>query len=281
MRNTIILSIVLLSSLIFFPHCKNQEKTAKGSILKMETSMGDMTIKLYDETPKHKENFIKLANEGYYDGMLFHRVIKDFMIQAGDPDSKTAKKEQSLGSGGPGFTIEAEFNSNFIHKKGALSAARTGDQMNPEKRSSGSQFYIVQGKAYTDQELNILEEQSKMNQLMPFIKEYIQNPENQSMSDQIQGMQNARDRKGLDSLIMVVTDIVSKEHPDVKMKKYTAEQRELYKTVGGTPHLDGAYTVFGEVLEGIEIVDKIAGVKTGEGDRPIEDVRIISISVVK
>ena len=281
MRNIIILSIVLFSSLIFFPQCKNQEKTAKGSILKMETTMGDMTIKLYEETPKHKENFLKLVNEGYYNGMLFHRVIKDFMIQAGDPDSKTAKKGQALGSGGPGYTVEAEFNSNFIHKKGALSAARTGDQMNPEKRSSGSQFYIVQGKTYTDKEMNIIEEQSKMNQLMPFIKEYLQNPENENISKQIQEKQNARDREGLDSLVLVITEIVLKQHPDVKVIKYTEEQRELYKTVGGTPHLDGAYTVFGEVLEGIEIVDKIAGVTTGAGDRPEEDVKIISISAVK
>ncbi len=281
MRNTIILSSLLFSSLLFFSQCKNQEKAAKGSILKMETSMGDITIKLYDETPQHKENFLKLVNEGYFNGMLFHRVIKDFMIQAGDPDSKTAKKGQSLGSGGPGYTIEAEFNTNLIHKKGALSAARTGDQMNPEKRSSGSQFYIVQGKTYTDEELSIMEEQSKMNQLMPFIREYIQNPENALISKQIQEKQNARDREGLDSLILVVTEIVSKEHPDVKVLKYSDEQRELYKTVGGTPHLDGGYTVFGEVLEGLEIVDKIAVVKTAAGDRPLEDVKIISVTVVK
>ena len=281
MRNTIILSLVLFSSLILFSQCKNQEKTAKGSILKMETSMGVMTIKLYDETPKHKENFLKLANEGYYDGMLFHRVIKEFMIQAGDPDSKTAKKGQALGSGGPGYTVEAEFNPMLFHKKGALSAARTGDQMNPEKRSSGSQFYIVQGKKYTDDELNMMEEQSKMNQLMPFIREYLQNPENENLNKQIQEKNNARDREGLDSLIMVVTEIVSKEHPDVKVKKYTDEQRELYKSVGGTPHLDGGYIVFGEVLEGIEILDKIADVSTDKDDRPIEDVKIISISAVK
>lgn len=281
MRNTIIFSIVLFLSIVFFSQCKNQEKNVKGSILKMETSMGDITIRLYDETPKHKENFLKLANEGYFNGMLFHRVIKDFMIQAGDPDSKTAKKGQKLGNGGPGYTIEAEFNYNLFHKKGALSAARTGDQMNPEKRSSGSQFYIVQGKKYTEQELNILEEQSKMKQLMPFISEYLKNPENESISKQIQEKKMARDREGLDSLIMVVTEIVSKQHPDVKVKKFTDEQRELYKSVGGTPHLDGAYTVFGEVLEGMEILDKIAGVATGSGDRPIEDVKIISISVVK
>ncbi len=281
MRNTIILSIVLFSSLIFFTQCKNQEKTAKGSILKMETTMGDMTIKLYDETPKHKENFLKLVNEGYYNGMLFHRVIKDFMIQAGDPDSKTAKKGQTLGSGGPGYTIEAEFNTKFFHKKGALSAARTGDQMNPEKRSSGSQFYIVQGKTYTEEEMNTMEDRFKMEQLMPFFREYIQDPKNENISKQIQEKNDARDREGLDSMINVVIEIVSKQHPDVKVKMFTSEQRELYQSVGGTPHLDGAYTVFGEVLEGIEIVDKIAGVTTGVGDRPEEDVKIISISAVK
>jgi len=281
MRNTIIFSAVLFSSLLFFSQCKNQEKKAKGSILKMETSMGDMTIMLYDETPKHKENFLKLANEGYYDGMLFHRVIKDFMIQAGDPDSKTAKKDQQLGSGGPGYTIEAEFNPKLFHKKGALSAARTGDQTNPEKRSSGSQFYVVQGVKYTDEQLNVMDEQSKMNKLMPFIREYIQNPDNAEISKQIQEKNNARDREGLDSLIMVVSELVSKEHREIKATKLSDKQRELYKTVGGTPHLDGAYTVFGEVLEGLEILDKIAAVQTDKGDRPIEDVKIISISLVK
>ncbi len=281
MRNTIIFSAVLFSSLLFFSQCKNQEKKAKGSILKMETSMGDMTIMLYDETPKHKENFLKLANEGYYDGMLFHRVIKDFMIQAGDPDSKTATKGQALGSGGPGYTVEAEFNPKLFHKKGALSAARTGDQTNPEKRSSGSQFYVVQGVKYTDEQLNVMDEQSKMNQLMPFIREYIQNPDNAEISKQIQEKNNARDREGLDSLIMVVSELVSKEHREIKATKLSDKQRELYKTVGGTPHLDGAYTVFGEVLEGLEILDKIAAVQTDKGDRPIEDVKIISISLVK
>ncbi|OQX96768.1 MAG: hypothetical protein B6I20_14070, partial [Bacteroidetes bacterium 4572_117] len=209
MRNTIFLTVVLFSGLLFFTQCKNQEKKHKGTILKMKTSMGDMTIKLYDETPKHKENFLKLVNERYFNGMLFHRVIKEFMIQAGDPDSKTAKKDQMLGSGGPGYTIEAEFNANLFHKKGALSAARTGNQANPEKRSSGSQFYIVQGKKFTAEELNIMEQQSKMNSLMPFIMEHIQNPENEAIGKEMQAMNAARNRKGLDSLVMIVADIVS------------------------------------------------------------------------
>ena len=281
MKHKIILSVVLLSSILLFSKCKNQEKNTKGSILKMETTLGTMTIKLYDETPKHKENFLKLANEGYFDGMLFHRVIKDFMIQAGDPDSKTAKKGQSLGSGGPGYTIEAEFNSELIHKKGALSAARTGDQMNPEKRSSGSQFYIVQGTKFTEEQLNSMEEQSKMNKLMPFIREYIQDPKNEKINAEIQEMNKTQNRDGLDSLIKVVTELISKEHPEIKSTKLSDKQKEIYKTIGGTPHLDGSYTVFGEVLEGLDIIDKIAAVSTNGSDRPIEDVKIISVTVVK
>jgi len=281
MRNTIFFSIVLFLTALFFTQCKNQEKKVKGTILKMETSMGEMTIKLYDETPKHKENFLKLANEGYFDGMLFHRVIKEFMVQGGDPDSKTANKGQRLGTGGPGYTIEAEFKANLLHKKGALSAARTGDQMNPEKRSSGSQFYIVQGKKYTDEELKMMEEKSKMEQLMPFVSEFLKNPDNENISKQIQEKQMARDREGFDSLIMVVTEIVSKQYPEVKTKKYTDEQKEVYKTIGGTPHLDGGYTVFGEVIEGLDVIDKIAAVSTDNSDRPNVDVKIISITAVK
>ena len=167
----------------------------KETIVLMQTTMGDMKIKLYNETPLHRDNFIKLVNDKFYDGLLFHRVIKDFMIQGGDPDSKNAPADKRLGSGGPGYTIPAEILPQFKHKKGALAAARLGDQANPKKESSGSQFYIV--------------------------------------------------------------------HNDK-----------------GTPHLDGAYTIFGEVIEGMEVIDKIASVKTAPGDRPVEDVKIIKVSIV-
>jgi len=168
-----------------------QEK--KETVVLMKTTMGDMKIKLYNETPLHRDNFIKLTNEKFYDGLLFHRVIKDFMIQGGDPDSKNATPDKRLGSGDPGYTLPAEILPQFKHKKGALAAARTN---NPERRSSGSQFYIVHNN-------------------------------------------------------------------------------------NGTPHLDGQYTVFGEVIEGFDVIDKIANVKTAPGDRPVEDVKIISVSIVK
>jgi peptidyl-prolyl cis-trans isomerase B (cyclophilin B) len=196
----------------------------KGQKVKLSTKYGDMVILLYDETPKHRDNFIKLANEGYYDGTLFHRVIKDFMIQGGDPDSKNATPDQRLGVGGPGYTIEAEFIPEFYHKKGALAAARQGDQMNPERRSSGSQFYIVQGKKYTAAELN-----------------------------------NMAQRSGA---------------------FYTPEQIEVYQTLGGTPFLDTQYTVFGEVIEGMDVIDKIAAVKTGAQNRPVEDLEM-TVSLIR
>ena len=180
------------------------------------TDMGDIKVKLYNTTPRHRENFIKLANEGFYKDLLFHRVMNEFMIQGGDPDSRGAGPGQRLGNGGPGYTLEKEFGA--IHVKGALAAARQGDAANPTKASSGSQFYIVHGKTWTDAEL-----------------------------DQMQ------QRQGI---------------------TYSPEQRELYKTIGGVPFLDNDYTVFGEVVEGLDVVDKIAVVQTAPGDRPVQDVKM-------
>ncbi|MBK8954499.1 MAG: peptidylprolyl isomerase [Saprospiraceae bacterium] len=191
----------------------------EGCVISIETPFGTMLAKLYDQTPLHRDNFFKHAEEGFYNELLFHRVISGFMIQGGDPNSKAAAPGKMLGSGGPGYTIPAEFNPQFIHKKGAIAAARTGDQVNPKKESSGSQFYIVQGALQTDQNLNMVE-----------------------------------DRKGI---------------------KYSEAQRNIYKTLGGTPFLDMEYTVFGEIIEGLDIVDKIASVKTERGDRPSEDVKMV------
>ena len=280
MKTFNILLVTIFASLLF-SQCKSQKKSSKETIVEIETTMGTMKLKLYDETPEHKKNFLKLIDEKYYDGVLFHRVIKDFMIQGGDPDSKTATKGQALGSGGPGYTIPAEFNTKFIHKKGALSAARTGGPSNPEKRSSGSQFYIVQGQKYNDEQLTQMEAQSEMNMVGPFIRLFIQNPENESFKKEIEDLQKANNKAGLDSISKVIVNIIKKEHPEIKILKYTEKQRELYKTIGGTPHLDGAYTVYGEVIEGMEIIDKIAAVKTEKGDRPVDDVKIVSVKVVK
>lgn len=187
--------------------------SVEKNTVKISTSQGDMVVKLYDETPAHRDNFLKLAEEGFFDGTLFHRVIKGFMIQGGDPDSKNAKPDARLGTGGPGYTLPAEFLENKFHKKGALSAARLGDNRNPKKESSGSQFYVVQGKTYLDEQLDAMQ----------------------------------------------ITD---------------PERRKVYKEIGGTPHLDGSYTVFGEVIQGLDVIDKIAAVKTRPGDRPMQDVKM-------
>jgi len=193
-------------------------------LIKFETSMGNMLVRLYNETPAHRDNMIKLIENGFYEGQLFHRVIKDFMIQGGDPHSVGAEKGQRLGSGGPGYTVPAEFHPSLIHKKGALAAARKGDQVNPEKASNGSQFYLVQGRVLTPGEINILRQRG--------------------------------------------------------VASFTKDSEDIYTTLGGTPHLDGAYTVFGEVVEGLEVLDSIAAQPCDVYDRPIEDV-IFSISIVR
>jgi len=204
---------------------KQESGKDSGVRVEMQTSSGNIVILLYDDTPLHRDNFIKLAGEGVYDGTLFHRVIKGFMIQGGDPDSKNAKAGQMLGEGDLGYKIPAEFRENHINKRGALCAARQGDDVNPKKESSASQFYIVQGRKWSDGEMNMMEQ-----------------------------------RFG---------------------KKYSDEHRKIYAEEGGAPHLDGDYTVFGEVLEGMDVVDKIAAVKTDPMDRPLEDVRILSVKVIK
>ena len=225
-RNLIL--AVCLPAILFFASCGGSKKTGKtvkkSQYVLLSTSYGDMTIRLYNETPQHRDNFIKLVKEGYYEDLLFHRVIPSFMIQGGDPDSKGAAAGASLGQGGPGYTIPAEFDTTLIHKKGALAAARMGDGVNPEKASSGSQFYLCQGKTYSNREL-----------------------------DQIAARTGAN---------------------------YSDDQKETYATIGGTPHLDRNYTVFGEVVEGLDVIDKIAGVERDGRDRPKEDVSF-TIKVVK
>ena len=214
------LTVLLLLSSLSAVAQENQSER----LIKIETSLGDMLVRLYDETPAHRDNMIKLIEEGFYKNHLFHRVIKDFMIQGGDPHSVGAEKGQRLGSGGPGYTVPAEFHPSLIHKKGALAAARKGDQVNPEQASNGSQFYLVQGRVLTPEEINILAQRG--------------------------------------------------------VATFTEASTEIYTTQGGTPHLDGAYTVFGEVVEGLEVLDSIAAQPCDAYNRPVEDV-IFTISIVK
>lgn len=231
----IVLSILICFVAVGMIAAKPQRtKKQRQKMVKIETTLGTIKVKLYDETPLHRDNFLKLVKEEFYEGTLFHRVIRDFMIQAGDPESKTADSLTHLGAGGVGYTVPAEIVfPQLYHKRGVLAAARQGDMVNPERKSSSCQFYIVQGKTFTDEELDIMEMRliRQLRMAEPF--------------------------------------------------KYTEEQRIAYKTFGGTPHLDGQYTVFGEVVEGFDVLQKISEVETGRSDRPVEDIRIINMKIVK
>jgi cyclophilin family peptidyl-prolyl cis-trans isomerase len=228
MKRVLIFCVLILASLVVDAQKDSviSKKDRKKDVL-LQTSLGDIVIRLSDSTPLHRDNFLKLVKVGYYDSVLFHRVMSGFMIQGGDPDSKTAPAGKPLGNGGPSYRVPAEFRPSLFHKRGVIAAARDN---NPEKASNGSQFYIVHGKPFTDAEMDNFEVQRMGGRKIP------------------------------------------------------AAQREVYKTIGGAPFLDGAYTVFGEVVKGIEVVDKIAAVATSKGidrDRPLEDVKIIKAKLIK
>lgn len=232
--------------------------------VKIETTLGDIIVRLYDETPIHRDNFVKLVKEGYYDGTLFHRVIKDFMIQGGDPDSKGAPAGKMLGVGGPDYTLEAEIKDNLYHKRGALAAARQGDEVNPERRSSGSQFYIVWGQVYKENQLNQLGKQIRMQKVQDAF-----NALAKAHREEIMQMRRERNRAGLQEL---QDQLIAEAENKVGKQGLTDEQMQLYSTVGGTPHLDGQYTVFGEVEEGLNVVEQIQNTATGRADRPTNDI---------
>lgn len=243
----------------------------------IKTSLGDITVRLYDETPQHRDNFLKLAKEGFYNGTIFHRVIKNFMIQGGDPDSKGAPMGKSLGAGGNGYTIPAEFvYPQLFHKKGALAAARTGDEVNPERRSSGCQFYIVTGEVYSAGKLTQMERSLAQQQLQTIFNELV--VENRS---KILDLRKNRNNAGLMALQQELEQTARAKDKEMGAPKFTDEQREAYTTVGGTPFLDNSYTVFGEVVEGIEVADKIQQAPTAPGDRPKEDIVMISVEVIE
>ncbi len=241
----------------------------------MHTTMGDITLLLYGDTPAHMHNFVKLASEGYYDGLLFHRVIKDFMIQGGDPDSRNATADARLGMGDPDYKIDAEIVwPRRFHKRGALAAAREGDRTNPERRSSGSQFYIVTGRTFTAGQLDQMERRMQQEAVADEFNRLAM-----AQRDSIMAMRRSHNQAGLQAL---QEELAAKAQQNVagNLPKFTPEQREAYTTVGGAPHLDRGYTVFGEVIDGMDAVDKIQNVATGAADRPIEDVKIISMKVV-
>ena len=255
---------------------KKSTDMEKRTQVKIETTLGNIVVELYNETPKHRDNFIKLAKEGVYDSTLFHRVIKAFMIQAGDPDSKTANDTAQLGGGDVGYTVPAEFVPQFFHKKGALAAARMGDDVNPERASSGCQFYIVTGRKFREAQLLDMAGQKNNNRIDEIFNELAR-----KHMKEIYKMRKANDEAGLmalqDSLEAQATAQYKEEEPFM----FTPEQIAAYTTIGGAPHLDGAYTVFGQVLEGMETVEKIEVTKTGRADRPVENVRILKATVLE
>ena len=245
------------------------DSTATGPVLTISTTMGDVKIRLYDDTPLHRDNFLKLVGENYYDSVLFHRVIRDFMVQTGDPDSKNAKPGQHLGAGSPDYTIPAEIRPNHVHKYGALAAARTGDNVNPERRSSASQFYIVTGNVYSERQLRSMAERMADQERQM----YFQNLVREHGAD-IRAMQEAKDSVGLENLRQ---KLIAQTMANVQPTTYTDEVLKVYSTSGGSPHLDGQYTVFGEVIDGMDVIEKIQAVKTDGMDRPVEDVRVLGI----
>ena len=234
--------------------------------VKIETMLGDIVVRLYDETPIHRDNFVKLAKEGYYDGTLFHRVIKNFMIQGGDPDSKGAPAGKMLGVGGPDYTLQAEIQDGLFHKRGALAAARQGDEVNPERRSSGSQFYIVWGQVYNENQLRQFSKQLRMQKVQDVFHALASDHRAEIMQ-----MRREKNRAGLQEL---QDKLVAEAESQVGSDGLTENQMKLYSTIGGTPHLDSQYTVFGEVEEGLDVVELIQGSATGRADRPLDDIEM-------
>jgi len=273
MKNILIISILF----VLLAACTSKPKE---TLIEISTPYGNIVVKLYDSTAKHKENFIKLTSKGYFDGLLFHRVIEKFMIQGGDPTSRNAKPGVLLGDGDTTYTIPFEYVPSYLHKRGAFAAARENDDVNPLKASSASQFYIVQGKVFTNGELDAVElkveRRTKQYIMMDLLKK-------EGKEDELKAFQKLVEQRDTANIRLVVEkyhDAVEAQYLRTKPFKITEAQRSLYTTIGGTPHLDGSYTVFGEVVSGMEVVDKIAASKTDENNRPLKDIPM-TIKIVK
>jgi peptidylprolyl isomerase len=261
--------LYIFSFTLFLYSC-NSPGVNNQTIISIKTTLGEIKIKLYDETPKHRDNFIKLIKSGVYDNVSFHRVIKDFMIQSGDPLTRLSSGPipDSLTK----YTVPAEINPKFFHKKGALAAARKGNDENPEMRSSGTQFYIVQGIKYSDEELNqaqiLINSNIKQSIFRKLIKE--------TSDSLLISKTTSTDAEIQEIASLKMFDFLTTQ----KSYKIPEDQRTIYKTIGGTPRLDGTYTVFGEVTEGLDIIDRIASVKTDSNDKPLTDIKIIRIRII-
>ena len=258
--------LLLFALLTIFTSCGQPDK---DKYVLIETEYGNMKIKLYAETPEHQANFIKLAEQGFYNGQIFHRVIHGFMIQGGDPDSKNAQPGALVGTGGDqSFTLPAEFNNRFYHKRGALSAARKGDQVNPEKRSSGSQFFIVQGTPLTKAEIEDIQKSKNLQRGQGIFFRLVN--ENKEKIAQLRAAGKAEELNALAAELQKKAEEESKQGTDYI---FSPEQIEAYTTIGGCPALDNEYTVFGEVTEGLDVIDKIAAQMTDQNDRPLKDIK--------
>ena len=279
MKRSFIALVIAMVVFVAMTSAQKNEKPMESetrTIVRLETTKGDIEIALYNETPGHRDNFVKNVEAGAYDGVIFHRVINDFMIQTGDPKSKEAVKGQMYGSSDFGSEIPAEFvYPKFFHKKGAVAAARIGDRQNPERKSSGSQFYIVTGKVFNNQALTQLEQYKSHRRKNNYFEELVSRNR-----EQIMQLRRNRDTLALQELQQ---SLIQQTEAAITGKEdlFTAEQRQVYTTIGGTPHLDGEYTVYGEVVKGLDVVDSIQAVKTDGNDRPLEDVKVLKAVVLQ
>lgn len=269
-KSLLLLAIASISSCSF----SQNKPISEGPVVLIKTRFGDMKVVLYNETPLHRDNFMKLTKEGVFDSLLFHRVIKGFMVQGGDPQSKRATKDQMLGDGDLNYTVPAEIRPGIIHKKGVIAAARNGDEENPERRSSATQFYLAQGKVYKLDDIPSIElnlnSRATESLFLKLKSEKI---------DTLMLFQMARNKEGYDKLLEKLKQKATSQI-DKNPVRLTKQQIETYTTLGGIPHLDGSYTVFGEVIEGIAVIDSIAAQPTGANDRPLENLRM-KVVVVK
>lgn len=266
------LKVYFLFPLFFYLSVQSQ--TLSKETVVIETNYGKIKLKLYEETPLHKSNFIKLVQSGFYDSLLFHRVIQNFMIQGGDQLSKRATAEDSLGHGDIGYTIPAEINEKLIHKKGTLCAARESDAINPKFESSASQFYLVQGKVRTLEDLAKIEDRIQKTRYVNAARKVMLSDEGKRLKKLYSEYKNSAKEDSALATNAKIEAMISDEMGENSAFKFSEYQTKVYTSEGGTPHLDGTYTVFGEITEGINVLEKIVSVKTDKRDRPLKDVRM-------
>jgi len=248
-------------------------QTLSKETIVLETSMGTIKLKLYEETKNHKANFLKLVHSGFYDSLLFHRVINQFMIQGGDPNSKKANRKDTLGNGEIGYTLPAEIHPQLIHKKGALAAARESDDMNPDFESSACQFYIVQGKVRSLEDLKKYEDRINNTRFNNAARAFMNSDEGKELKMEYDGLKAAGQMDSAEAVNKTIQQKINLLHSQTPYA-FNEFQQKTYTSIGGTPHLDGTYTVFGEVTEGLDVIDKIAACKTNKLDRPEKDIRM-------